>query len=43
MMTKITPMLAMHWHNGGRGFFLLLLALACILVIVAWPGKSETK
>jgi hypothetical protein len=44
MMTKITPILAMHGHFGGRGVLLFLMVVAmCALIIAWWPGKSETK
>jgi len=43
MIMKMTPILAMHWHTAGRGFLLLMVVLACVLVIACWPGKSETK
>ncbi len=36
----------MHWHLGGhgeRGVVLLLMAIAACALIIAWPGKSETK
>jgi hypothetical protein len=43
MIMKITPILAMHGHFGGRGVVLLLMAIAACLLILAWPSKSETK
>jgi hypothetical protein len=46
MMMKITPILAIHWHfgpHGDRGILLLLMAMAACALILAWPGKSETK
>jgi hypothetical protein len=43
MMTKMTPILALHGHFGGGGVLLLLMAIAACLLILAWPGKSETK
>lgn len=43
MITTMTPILAMHWHVAGRGFLLLMIVVACVLVIACWPGKSETK
>jgi hypothetical protein len=43
MIMKMTPLLAMHGHVAGRGVLLLMVALACALIIICWPSKSETK
>jgi hypothetical protein len=37
-------MLAMHGHFGGREvFFVLLIAVLCVVVAACWPSKSEGK
>jgi hypothetical protein len=41
---KLSPILAMHGHFGGRGvFFLLMIAILAVVVIACWPNKSEGK
>ena len=43
MLTKMTPILAMHRHGAGRGIWFLAVVAVCALLIACWPGKSETK
>jgi hypothetical protein len=33
----------MHGHVFGSGFLFLLMALACVVIIVTWPSKTEPK
>ena len=43
MMMRLTPILAMHGHFGGRGVLFVMIVVVCALMIFCWPGKSESK
>jgi hypothetical protein len=44
MMTRLTPILALHGHFGGRGLLFLTVVVLCAVMIFCWPGsKSESK
>lgn len=43
MNSKISPILAMHGHVASRGFVLFMVFLACTVIILCWPGKSQSK
>jgi hypothetical protein len=43
MNTILNPILAMHGHLAGRGFLLLMVVLACVLVIACAPWRESKK
>jgi hypothetical protein len=40
---KLIPLFAFHGHFSGRGYLVLLAVLAVLIIIAAWPDKSQTK
>jgi hypothetical protein len=32
-----------HGHGLGMGFLPLVIALACVVIVATWPGKTEPK
>jgi hypothetical protein len=34
---------ALRGHLFGSGFLFFLIALACVVIIVTWPSKTEPK